>query len=77
MTDPLFRSLDSASIAEDLRKAQFSVCYAAPGIQREPADAMVEVAGKFGPECITICLDFDERVMRMGFGDLEDHVRPD
>jgi hypothetical protein len=70
MTDPLFRSLDSASIAEDIRKSQFSVCYAAPGIQREPADAMVEVAGKFGPECITVCLDFNERVMRMGFGDL-------
>ena len=25
---------------------------------------------KFGPECITVCLDFDERVIRMGFGDL-------
>ncbi len=70
MTTPLFRSLDSAGLASDIRAAQHSVCYAAPGIQREPADAMVEVAGKFGPECITVCLDFDERVLRMGFGDL-------
>jgi hypothetical protein len=25
---------------------------------------------KFGPELINVCLDFDERVMRMGFGSL-------
>ena len=31
---------------------------------------MLEVASKFGPECITVCIDFDERVIRMGFGDL-------
>jgi hypothetical protein len=27
---------------------------------------MVEVAGKFGPECVTVCIDFDERVIRVG-----------
>jgi len=31
---------------------------------------MAEVAGKLGPECITVCVDFDEQVMRMDFGDL-------
>lgn len=66
----LFRSLDSAAIASDIRKAQESVCYAAPGIQQEPATAMAELAQRIGPEFITVCLDFDERVMRMGFGDL-------
>ena len=70
MRDPLFRSLDFEAIAAAIRKAQKSVCYAAPGIQPEPAEAIVEVAGKFGPECITVCIDFDERVIRMGFGDL-------
>jgi hypothetical protein len=70
VTDALFRSLDSAAIARDIRKAQHSVCYAAPGIQQEPAKAMAELARRIGPELITVCLDFDERVMRMGFGDL-------
>lgn len=70
MTEALFRSLDSAAIASDIRKAQHSVCYAAPGIQQEPAKAMAELAQRLGPELITVCLDFDERVMRMGFGDL-------
>jgi hypothetical protein len=70
MTPPLFRSLDSAAIAEDIRAAKFSVCYASPGIQIEPANAMVDLARRIGPDLITVCLDFDERVMRMGFGDL-------
>jgi hypothetical protein len=66
----LFRSLDSAAIASHIHKAQETVCYAAPGIQQEPATAMAELARRIGPELITVCLDFDERVMRMGFGDL-------
>jgi hypothetical protein len=70
MPVPLFCSLDTAAIAKVIRDAQHSVCYAAPGIQPEPANAMVEVAGRIGPELITVCLDFDERVMRMGFGEL-------
>jgi hypothetical protein len=71
MTPPLFRSLDSAAIATSIRAAKFSICYASPGIQIEPAKAIVEVASRVnGPNLITICLDFDERVMRMGFGDI-------
>ncbi|MFZ5690209.1 MAG: hypothetical protein ACOY5F_03025 [Pseudomonadota bacterium] len=70
MTEALFRSLDSATIASDIRRAQHLVCYAAPGIQEEPAKAMAEAAKNIGPELITVCLDFDERVMRMGFGSL-------
>ena len=31
---------------------------------------MVELARRMEPEFITVCLDFHERVMRMGFGDL-------
>ncbi len=31
---------------------------------------MVEVANRIGPELITVSLDFDERVMRMGYGDI-------
>jgi hypothetical protein len=70
MTGPFFRSLDSVVMAGDIRVAQHSVCYAAPGIQTEPAKAMVEVAKRIRPELIVVYLDFDEQVMRMGFGDL-------
>lgn len=71
MTDALFRSIDSATISSDIRDAEYSVCYAAPGIQIEPAKAIVDVAGRIGPELVTVCLDFDERVFRMGFGDID------
>lgn len=69
-SDALFSNLNSAAIAEAIRAAKHSVCYAAPGMQIEPAAAMKEVASRIGPELITVCLDFDERVLRMGFGDL-------
>lgn len=70
MPDSLFCSLDSSDIADEISGAQHSVCYAAPGIQGKPADAMAKLARRIGSELITVCLDFDERVLRMGFGDL-------
>jgi len=66
----LFCSLTSKAIAIAIRAAKRSVCYAAPGIQHGPAQAMAELARRIGPEFISVCIDFDERVMRMGFGDL-------
>ena len=67
----LFCTLDSQRIADLIRSAERFVCYAGPGVQIAPAQAMVEVAGRLGVEMVTVALDFDERVMRMGFGDLE------
>ena len=75
MSDSLFCSLDSSTISREISEAQISVCYAAPGIQQEPADALAALAQRIGPELITICLDFDERVMRMGFGDVASRSR--
>jgi hypothetical protein len=66
----MFLSLDSAAMAACIGGAQVSVCYAAPGIQQEPAEALASLAKHLDPVLITVILDFDERVMRMGFGDL-------
>ncbi len=66
----LFCHLSSGKIAELIQTAEGAVCYAGPGIQQEPAKAMAEVATRIGPELITVSLDFDERVMRMGYGDI-------
>lgn len=68
--DALFSSLSPLRIAELIRSAQRAVCYAAPGIQLDLAQAMVETAGRLGREMLTVSLDFDERVMRMGYGDI-------
>lgn len=65
----LFCSLDTDGVAHLISQAQSAACYAAPGIRLPVAQAMLECAGRLGPELITVCLDFDERVMRMGYGD--------
>lgn len=70
-TDALFCSLTPLRIAESVRKAQQAVCYAGPGIQIDLAQAMVEVAGRLGQEMLTVSLDFDDRVMRMGYGNVD------
>ncbi|MDD2919327.1 hypothetical protein [Rhodoferax sp.] len=66
----LFCSLSPVRIADQVRRAQYAVCYAAPGIQLDLAQAMVETAGRLGKEMLTVSLDFDDRVMRMGYGDI-------
>jgi hypothetical protein len=70
-TDPLFCTLRYADIALLIRSAKQAVCYAAPGVQPEVAKAMVDTSARLGPEMLTVCLDFDERVMRMGYGEID------
>src|SRR5680860_1052558 len=70
MSGPLFLLLDSARLSREIAEAERSVCYAAPGILEEPAEALAVLANRIGPELITACLDFDDHVMRMGFGTL-------
>jgi hypothetical protein len=67
----LLCTLDSQRIAHLMGSAERFVYYAGPGVQMAPAQAMAEVADRLGVEMVTVALDFDERVMRMGFGDME------
>ncbi|MDW7774501.1 MAG: hypothetical protein SCH71_16575 [Desulfobulbaceae bacterium] len=69
--DTFFCHLSSRRIAEIIDKAEGPICYAGPGVQQEPAQAMVKAAIRLGPEMLTIWIDFDERVMRMGYGEIE------
>ena len=68
--DALFCSLSSVRIAEMVRTAQHAVCYAGPGIQSDVAQAIAETTQRLGPEMMTVSVDFDDRVMRMGYGDV-------
>jgi hypothetical protein len=67
----LFVSLNSEILAKEICLAERAVCYAAPGILPAPASALADLAKRIGPELIKVCLDFDERVFRMGFGTLK------
>ena len=69
--DTFFCHLSSIRIAEIIATAQKLICYVGPGIQKEPADALADAARRIGRGNITVLLDFDERVLRMGYGDIE------
>jgi len=68
--DTLFCHLSTRSISELIHNAQHSVCFAGPGIQTESATELIEAASRLGAEMITVCIDFDEKVLRMGYGDI-------
>ena len=70
-SESLFCFLNSLAISKMILGANRLVCFASPGVNKEVAKALIEVAGRLGPETISVCLDFDERVMRMGYGDLD------
>lgn len=67
----MFCNLSSHDMASLIRSAIESVCYAAPGVQSEVAAAIADVAQRMGPEMTSVSLDFDERVIRMGFGSID------
>ena len=69
--EALFHTLTAADIAGFIESAERAVCYAGPGIQEEVARALLAVMPRVGPEMLTVCLDFDERVIRMGYGSFD------
>jgi len=70
-SDMFFCHLSTPRIIEILDKAKGPVCYAGPGVQLEPAHALVRAANRLGTEMLTVWIDFDESVMRMGYGEIE------
>lgn len=69
--DGLFCTLNSAAMVEFIESAAKSVCFAGPGMQLTVAHAMVRASKRLKPEIINIYLDFNEQVMRMGYGAIE------
>lgn len=67
----IFTYLSSLRIAALIRSAKSRVCYAAPGIQLAPAQAIVEVSQRISPDELTVSLDFNEASLRMGYGRLD------
>lgn len=65
---PLLSALSDARIAKVILTATRRVVYAAPGIQEQPANALMVVIKKETPPYLTVSLDFDERTLRMGYG---------
>lgn len=58
-------------MAARIRSAKRRICYAAPGLQLAVAEAIREAHKKLPTIAVTASIDFDERVMRMGYGNIE------
>jgi hypothetical protein len=54
-----------------IHRADTRVCYVAPGIQVNVANAIIESLKRSPNIELTVSVDFDERVMRMGYGHIE------
>lgn len=70
-SNALFCNLTSKDIAAIIASAKKLICYAGPGIQVDVAEAMVVSVVRLGTEMMTVCVDFDERVIRMGYGEIK------
>jgi predicted hydrocarbon binding protein len=71
MHDSFFVQLNSEELALFISKALGHVCYAGPGIQMKPAQALIDLADRLGPELILVFLDVNENVIRMGYGEIQ------
>lgn len=66
----LFIALSSQHIAALILQATRHVCYAAPGIQAEVADAILRLKTKSPGVSVVVNLDFSEKTLRLGYGSL-------
>ena len=71
MRETFFQHINSEVLCEIIAQTKKSLCYAAPGIQKIPAAEIVALSKNLGPELISVFLDIDENVLRMGYGTLE------
>ena len=71
MRETFFQNINSEVLCEIIAQTKKSLCYAAPGIQKIPAAEIVTLSKNIGPELISVFLDIDENVLRMGYGTLE------
>ena len=70
MQDNFFQQINSQVLQSLILDANTKLCYAAPGIQQGPAEAIVQLAERIGAELIMVFLNVDESVICMGYGDI-------
>lgn len=69
--DSFFCNLSSDRIEKIIESSNEYVCYVAPGIRSGPAAGLKNAAERLGKDMVVVWIDFDEHVMRMGYGEIE------
>lgn len=70
MSSSVFRCLSSSAMSKLVPVARARICYAAPGIQSAVADAICAAVALKPTLRVSVSIDFNETVLRMGYGSL-------
>jgi hypothetical protein len=68
--EAFFTQITSQSLQSMIEQAKKSVIIAAPGIQKNVAEAILLAAKRLGSEMVIVCLDVSEHALRLGYGDI-------
>ncbi|MEP0357402.1 hypothetical protein [Paraglaciecola sp.] len=68
--ETFFTQITSQSLQLMVEQAKKSVIIAAPGIQKNVAEAILSAAKQLGSEMVIVCLDVSEHSLRLGYGDI-------
>lgn len=68
---PIFASLSTTKVARLIGTANRRVIFASPGVRLLAAEALIDAARKVGADRILVATDCDEKIMRMGYGEIE------
>lgn len=71
MENHVFTSISNDKITQIISSAQSRIILVAPAIFNNVSQAIIETVQRIGKENITVVLDCDEEVFRLGYGDFE------
>src|SRR5688500_18332811 len=65
------KNISEADVIAAIRGASERVVFLAPGISTDTAVALISTWKHLGPEAVTVILDIDPEVVRLGYGTVE------
>ena len=71
MRERTFVSMPTKRIVENIGLAKRRILYAAPGLNEGISNAILNFSDRVGRDGVTVILDAEEKVCRLGFGTLD------
>lgn len=67
----VFESMTSRKMGDAIRQATSRIVLAAPSLHKKVAEAIKDAVACVGRDRITVVTDCDERVFRLGYGEID------
>lgn len=68
MLGRIFVAMPQERVAAEIKEAHHRVVLAAPGIHLPVAESIMDAVDRLGTEAVTVVVDCDDEVCRMGYG---------